>query len=268
MEDVISSTGEKMKTKALVLGLALLLLAYTASAALTVQSFSCNSQSGIVVVDAGGTLTCETSIKNTGSSAASVASVELLTDSVWAESTSYAGLGFTTSLAAGATSTATFGNIKPTTPGVHNFNYIKIDSVTDSTPASSNINVISIKNLKIDTPVNASLGDDITIGASVTSGGNTEITLTIDVTNCTLKEGESPTRNLGVVSDNTLKTASWKAVMGSGNCTYNVSASGSAGTISLSKEKISTVQSISGILSQQITLISGWNLFSLPLLPT
>jgi hypothetical protein len=254
-----------MKTKTLMCGIILLTaLALPASAALTVQSFSCNSQSGTIVVEAGGKLNCEASIKNTGSSTATVSSVSLLTDGTWAESGSYTGVGFSSSLAAGAGTTATFGNIVPTTPGLHTFNYLKLGSVTDSYPASTTVNVVSIKNIVINAPANASQGDEITVSSSVTSGGNMEITLTITPSNCTLTAGETASRNLGVVSDNTVKSASWKLIVGSGTCSYTVRAQGSNGAVSISKTKTSILGG-GGITSTQTPLIVGWNLISLPL---
>jgi len=257
--------NKKMKTKTpLIILIGLILATETVYAALTVQSFSCNSQSGTIVVEAGGKLNCEASLKNTGSSTATLSSASLLTDGTWAESGSYTGVGFTSTLAAGASTTATFGNIVPTTPGIHAFNYLKLGSVTDSYPSSTSVNVISIKNLVVNSPPNASAGDEITISASITSGGNAEITLTIEPSNCTLKLGESASRNLGVVSDNTVKSASWKLIVGSGTCSYTIRASGSSGIVSVSKTKSSTLGG-GGITSTQKSLVLGWNLISLPL---
>lgn len=255
-----------MKTRnAFIFGmLVAMILSMTVSAALTVQSFSCNSQSGVVTVEAGGTLTCEASIKNAGSATASVSSITLLTDGVWAESTSYSGLGFTSSLSAGAATTATFGNIRPTTTGLHSFNYIKIDSMTDNTPSSTTVNVIALKNMVLNAPVNASEGDEITVSSSVTSGGNMQITLTLETQNCTLKTGESATRDLGVVADNIVKSASWKVIIGSGKCTYNVRAQGSSGTVSVSKVKSNSLYG-GGVEAIKIQMLFGWNLISIPL---
>jgi hypothetical protein len=257
---------EKMKTTILSV-LVFILFSYTASAALTVQSFSCNSQSSFVVVETGGTLACEASIKNTGAEAASISSVSLLTDGMWAEKTSYDGFGFTSNLAAGASTTATFGNIKPTTPGLCNFNYLKIDSITDNTPASMTVNAISLKTLQLTLPESASEGSEVTISAYVTSGGNTEITLTLNLTNCTLKAGESAVRNLGAVADDTMKSASWKVKVSSSVCQFSVHASASSGAVSVSKSKQNTISPRGvGIQETQTPLVLGWNLISLPLI--
>jgi len=248
----MKSTNKSRKAGTIGIALMLiLLLANFASAALQVQSFSCNSQSGTIVVENGGTLTCQATIKNSGSSATNVTSVTLFLDGTWAESTSYTGLGFSSTVSGGATTTATFGNIKPTTPGVHSFSYIRINSVTDTYPSSTSINVIAIKNVALTVPSsNVSAGESFTISASITAGGNLNVVANISLSSCALSSGELVTKNLGAMTDNSVSSASWKITQGSGTCNYNVLVTGSSGAVTVtSSPKIGSKSPVGGAVT-------------------
>ncbi|MFH0860015.1 MAG: lamin tail domain-containing protein [Candidatus Altiarchaeota archaeon] len=249
-----------MAWRAGIAGLVLVLLTGLVSAAFTVQSFSCNSQSGTIVVESSGTLNCQATIKNTGSSSSNLSDVSLVLDGIWAESTSYTGLGFGSSVGAGATTTATFGNIKPITSGLHGFNYVRIGSVTDNYPSSMVVNVLTVKNMVLNVPDNATYGDEFTVSSSVTSGGTAAITLTLTVNDCALAAGETAAKALGTVSDNTVKSTSWRVVMGAGECSFNVSASSSSGAVTVSKTKSESVTYSGAATTTTTTIISVVNI--------
>lgn len=221
----------------MVLLLTVVVLSLPASGALTVQSFSCNSQSGTITVDLGGTLNCEAVVKNTGNNQADLSSVSLITDGSWAEETTYTGIGFSSKVSGGGTTTASFGNIKPTQPGLHAFNYVKMDSLIDNFPSSSVVNVLSIKNLEIIAPENETEGHEFTVSATVYSGGNQGLSLLLALTDCTLKSGQTTTQDLGSVSDNTLNSVSWRILAGLTNCNYLITATATSSSVSVSEDK-------------------------------
>ncbi len=258
--------------------LALSLLPLAARAALQVTTFTCNSESGTITVENQGSLTCEAAIQNTGSSTETLNSVSLYTSGSWANAASFAGSGFSSSIAAGATTTASFTGITPTTSGVHQFSSILMDTTSDTTAASAQVNVISIKNLELSASSQKALGSAFTVTASITAGGNlgaVTANLSIPSSECVITgDLKSQQNDMGAINNNAVTSTSWTLVQGNDSCWFNVSVAGVSADVTVRDWRNATVSNSSEAQVQDAganltpfttTLQPGWNALSIPL---
>ena len=216
-------------------------------AALSIDSFLCDSDIAV-----GNTIICSATIRNTGSSSVSLTEVSLYIDGNWVEQTSYTGTGFSSSLEAGAMTTATFANMKTTSPGVNTFNYLTVNSVPYSKPSETTVNVISIKAMTIDPASGSTMnGDNFTVSARITAGGSFTANLNLSITSgsCTLASGETASKSLSVLSDNSQGSTSWKVKQSSNTCTYLVTATGTSGVVSATRTDNGTRASTAAVCS-------------------
>ncbi|MBI4170419.1 MAG: PGF-pre-PGF domain-containing protein [Candidatus Aenigmarchaeota archaeon] len=238
----------KIKIIGITILLTLSLLAAAGNAALSIETFTCNSQSGTAVVENGATFSCQASIKNEDTqSSANLASVTLLVDGNWAEQTSYTGTGFGTSISAGASTTATFSGIRGVSPGATNkFQSIQLDSSTDTFVTNTNVNVITIKSLTVSSSSSSvASGGEFDVSATVIAGGDLgSVTLTWSGSGgCSLASGHTAAKSAGALSHNTEATRSWRVTQSSSDCVNTVTASGTASSVTTTKSKSVTVTS-------------------------
>ncbi len=227
-----------------------LLFPFISYAAVSVESFTCNGQSGTVVVENSATFSCQASIKNEDTqNSANIGSVTLLVNSNWAEQTSYTGTGFSTTITAGASTTATFSGIKSVTPGATNkFQSIQLDSSTDTLVANTNVNAIIIKSITVSSSSSSiAQGSEFDVSATVIAGGDIGgVTLTWSGSGgCSLSSGHMASKSLGSLSHNTESTRTWRIAQGSSDCVNTITALGTSSSVTTSKSKSITV-SVSG----------------------
>lgn len=223
-----------------------ILLSPLAYAAVSIETFNCNGMSGTVVVENGATFSCQASIKNEDTqNSANLGSVALLVEGSWAEKTSYTGTDFSSTLGAGASTTANFAGIKAVTPAATNkFQSIQLDNSADTFVTNTNVNVITIKSLTVTASSSSEAqGTEFNVEAVVIAGGNLgSVTLTWSGSGgCSLSSGHSASKDAGSLSHNTEATRSWKIVQGSADCVNTVKASGTSSSITTTKSKSATV---------------------------
>jgi len=205
---------------------ALLLAAPQALAALQVNGFSCNGETGTTNTPNNVAFTCSATINNPDQSTASLGSVKLYIDGTWATQ-AYDASGFATSLSTGASTTATFVDITPTTPGSHKFAYLLLDGVSDTFVADTVINVMDIRVSKVTANISsAAQNTNFTVTAEISIGGAMSVTTTIDPSDCTLASGEQATKTVGSLTEGSQASVSWKLAMGANDCSYTVSVTG------------------------------------------
>ena len=212
-------------------------------AALQVTAFSCNDQTGNVVVDNLASLSCQATINNPDQATATLNSVVLYPDGNWLESTSYAGSGFDTSISAGASTVASFTGLTPNVAGARAFDNINLDGAIDTFVADTNVNIIDIKTLSLSSSISSgNQNDEFSLQASVTAGGNLDsANVEISLSNCNLKSGESSSVSLGALNHNNQGSQTWNILMGNNHCGYTVTASGATGSITTSDSTTGTV---------------------------
>lgn len=235
-----------------VMALVFISLCSSVLADLEILSFSCNSMSPTTNVETADNMVCEAVIKNTDSqNSAGVSSVSLYTTGGWANAESYAGTGFSSTISAGASTTASFSNVIANVPGdSHKFLYIDIDSsaytekVIDLT-----VNSMTFKTMTV-TPSVSSLasGSEFDVNAYIMAGGSvSSASMTISLSGgCSLSSGESATKSIGSVSNNVEVSKSWKVTQGGSTCSVTVDASGISSPVTLSKSASSSVSFLSG----------------------
>ncbi|MBI2579158.1 MAG: PGF-pre-PGF domain-containing protein [Candidatus Aenigmarchaeota archaeon] len=217
-----------------------------AFAAVSVETFTCNGQSGTVVVENGAAFSCQVSLKNEDTqNSASISTVSLLVSGSWAEQTSYTGTSFSTSITAGGSTTATFSGIKAVSPGATNkFQSVQIDNTADTFVTNTNINVITIKSLTASASVaSAAQGAEFDVTATTIAGGDLgDVTMTWGgAGGCSLSSGHTAAKSVGALSHNTEATRTWRIVQGGADCTNTVTASGTSSSVTTTKSKSATV---------------------------
>lgn len=248
----ISGIPDKILLRKTIFVLALLMLHVSVSyAAVSVETFTCNGMSGTVVVENGATFSCQASIKNEDTqNSANIGSVSLLVDGNWAERTSYTGSDFSTTLTAGASTTATFSGMKVVSPGATNkFQSIQIDSASDTTVANTNVNVIVIKSLTVSASASsATQSSEFDVSATAVAGGDLgSATLTWSGSGgCAVSSGYTATKNVGSLPHNAETTGTWRIIQGSSDCINTITASGASSSVTTTKSKSSTVSVIAG----------------------
>ncbi len=242
--------------------LALFLLVATAHAAVSIESFTCNGMSGTVVVENGETFSCQASIKNEDTqNSANIGSISLLVNGNWAETTSYTGAGFSTTLGAGASTTATFSGIKGVAPGATNkFQSVQIDSSSDTFVTNTNVNVVVIKTLAVTTSTSSvAQGSEFDVSATMIAGGDLgSVTLTWSGSGgCAVSSGHTAAKDVGALSHNAETTRQWRIIQGSSNCINTITASGTSSSVTITKLKTATVFVTSSSSSSSSTTTSG-----------
>ncbi len=224
--------------------------------ALQVTAFSCNGESGTANVPNNLAFTCTATVNNPDSSTASLSSAKLYIDGSWAAQ-SYDGSGFSTSLATGASTTAVFADVTATTPGSHKFSYVLLDGVSDTFVTDAVVNVMDIRISRVRAnATTAGNNEPITVIADVSAGGAMSITIAIDVSGCTLATGEQASKSVGSLSQGAQTSVSWKVMMGSSDCSYTVSVTGT-GSGKVTDDVSGSVQSTSDGSSSPTQTTSG-----------
>ena len=223
-----------------------------AFAALNILSFSCNNMDPTVNVEAGGSMNCDAVIQNTDSqNSASMSSVKLYTTGSWSDAESYTGSGFSSTISAGASTTATFSSITASIPGAaHKFLHIDIDNTAHTEEVSDiSVNSITFKSMTVTPSAStSSSGSSFTVNAYLTAGGSiSSASVAISLSGgCTLGTGESATKSLGTISDNVEASASWSITQGSSTCSITVDASGTSNPVTITKSRSASVTSSGG----------------------
>ncbi|MBI2173298.1 MAG: PGF-pre-PGF domain-containing protein [Candidatus Aenigmarchaeota archaeon] len=234
--------------------------------ALSVESFVCNSQSGTVVAESGGTLVCQASVKNGDSqNSAAFNSAKLLVSGVWTDATSYTGGGFDTTISAGGSTTATFTGIGTVSPGPANkFQAILLDDSTDTFAADTTVNVLAVKSVTADATLSsATEGQQFRMDSTTIIGGDpSSATLAASLSGgCSLAAGETATKSIGDVSNNDVVSRSWQVLQGSSNCQITVTGSITASSVTVQRTATATVTNpdagSSGSSSSSSTTSSG-----------
>ncbi|MBI4167439.1 MAG: hypothetical protein HY515_00635, partial [Candidatus Aenigmarchaeota archaeon] len=219
-----------------------ILLAPYSNAALQITAFSCDGQIGTVNVANGNTMVCQSTINNPDESTASISSVRLYPSGSWLEDSVYTGSGFSTNVNSGASTTATFSGLRPTSSGLNNFDSILVDSLTDTFVADTTVNVVDFKSLSASTSASsAATSATITVFADALVGGNLDVTLSISVSGCSLKSGETSSKSLGSLSHNSAGSASWQLTMSTSTCSYTITATGTKGAVTITSTKSGSV---------------------------
>ncbi len=220
-------------------------LAAAGFASLSVESFTCNSQSGTVVAETGATLVCQASVKNGDSqNSAAFNSAKLLVSGVWTDATSYTGGGFDTTISAGGSTTATFTGISAVSPGPTNkFQAILLDDATDTFVADTTVNVLAVKSITAaSTLSSATEGQQFRVDSTVIVGGDpSSATLSVSLSGCSLASGETATKSIGDVSNNDVISRSWQMIQGSSNCQITVTGSLIASSVTVQRTTTATV---------------------------
>ncbi len=227
-----------------------------AFAALQITAFSCNGETGTINIPNNNPFTCTATINNPDDSTASLNSVKLYIDGDWTAQ-SHSGSGFSTSISTGASATATFIDITPTTTGSHKFSYILLDGVSDTFVADSTVNVMNIRIAKATANLTtAKQTNEFTVIAEIPTSGAMSVTASIDVSDCTLATGEETTKSLGLLTEGAQTSISWRLVMGAGDCSYTVSVTGS-GSGKVTDSLSGSISNLAGAGSSGSTSSSG-----------
>ena len=202
------------------------LLIPQAFAALQVTAFSCNGETGTANIPINDAFTCSATINNPDDTTATLNTVKLYIDGIWATQ-AYDGIGFSTSLTTGASTAVSFFDITPTTPGSHKFSYILLDSVSDTFVADTTVNVMDIRISDLRANLSsAGQNDQFSVIAEIPINGAMSVSATIELSDCTLATGEESTKTLGSLTEGSQTSISWRLVMGSGECSYTVTVTG------------------------------------------
>ncbi|MBL7206529.1 MAG: hypothetical protein ISS36_02940 [Candidatus Aenigmarchaeota archaeon] len=217
-----------MKKLILISVLMAILIVPGVEAALVVQDFKCKGETTLTIEN-NEQFYCQAVILNNDPSS-SVTTNEIVLDvsGNWAESNTYSGSGFSSTISAGGTTTATFEGIRTITPGNnHKFSDIDIDGTTHTEEVSSaKINAIVIKTLTLSSSSSSvATSSEFIVTANILSGGDFDATLTLTPSNCELKSGESASKSVSLAHNSEL-SRSWTITMGSSDCSLSLAATG------------------------------------------
>lgn len=243
--------------------LALMLLPAAHAVSLTISSFKCNDAVSLSIEN-GANINCVARIQNNdGSNSASVTTVKLAVSGGWAEQSLYT-KSVSTTIPAGGSTDVTFEGIKSTTTGSNlKFSSIDIDGTQHAEEiTSASVNSMAIKTVSATTSSSSvSTGSEFTVTPSVSVGGSfNSMSLAISASGCSLKSGESATKNKPeAMPDNTVWSPSpWTLVQGSGaSCSITVTASGTTDAVTLTKSKSVSVSNPSYVAPSETTATSS-----------
>ncbi len=237
-----------MRGKCLIVLVVMLLLLPTVYATLQITAFSCKGESGTITTENGETFSCTATVNNPDSqNSATLNSVILYVDGNWLENQNYAGSGFSTTISATASTTATFTDITSVGSGLNSFDYISLDGVTDTYIVDTTVNVIDITALSSSAPASVSQGGEFTISGSVTAGGSMSVTMNISLSGgCSLVTGETASKSVGSMSHNTQASKSWSVAMGGSECSYTITVVGTQGIVSATETTTGSIARADG----------------------
>lgn len=194
-----------------------------------VASFSC-TPAEVVVNDV---FSCTAQIQNVGDVAGSVSIATLYTDANdWLENPSYAQASGT-SVDPGQSVEVSFIGLRAIKTGNNGFSKIMLDDVTDSYVTDIDVNIIDIISIVTNTATSAAMGGTLETTVDVTTGGNTDVTLTWTANSggCTIPN-QAATKTITGMTDGSQQSRSWTITQGtSGACSFTILASaiGNAG---------------------------------------
>lgn len=229
----------------LISALILLLFIPSAHASLTVTSFKCNDKVALSI-ETGSNINCAVRIQNNdGSNGATVNTIRLTVSGSWADESSYS-MAVNTLIPASQSIERTFEGIRATTTGSNlKFSNLDIDGTGHAEEiTSASVNSMSIKTTTLTTSYSSrGTNEEFDAYSSVSVGGNfNAMSLTLGASGCSLKSGESATKNLGSMANNAMESRSWKVIQGSGaTCTLTATATGSTDAVALTKSKSTSV---------------------------
>ena len=239
---------DKMKKKIfLIIGILLVLtinMSFAmAVASFAVTSFSCTPSEAVI----NNVFSCTAQIKNNGDASGSVSTATLYPDSGnWLENSNYPQSSGTT-VAAGQSTEVTFTGLKAIKSGNNGFSKITLDSVTDNYVADNSVkvNVVNVVVTVSDSVSSAAMGSTFDSTASVTAGGNIDVTLTFTVNSGGCSIGSQPSqKTISSMQEGNTQSRTWTVTEGtSGSCRYTISAAatGVGGVASKTDSTSSTV---------------------------
>jgi len=196
----------------------------SAVASFQINSFSCSPSE----VEINSVFSCTAQIKNVGDASGSVSVATLYPDSNdWLESSNYP-QSSGTSVSPGQSTEVTFSGLRATKSGNNGFSKIMLDSVTDTYVVDQNkkVNVINVVVIVSNSVSSAAMGGSIDSEASVTAGGNVDVSLTFTVNSggCSIGSQTNP-KTISGMTDGATQSRTWTITQGtSGSCIYTVSA--------------------------------------------
>lgn len=235
----------------LVFSLVFLFLLPVASAAIVVDSFSCNSQTTTASVENGEAMNCNAVLLNNDlQNAVSVNQVSLAVSGGWAEQSSYT-VSLNTNIGAGQSKSVGFQNIRSTTPGSsHKFLHIDIDGTAHTEQVDSlSVNAVALKSLSLTSSASSvTTGGSFDVTSTVIVGGSyTDVTLTLSLSGCSFGSNELAGKSIGAMNNNAQATRSWTLTQGSTtSCSVTVSAAGTATPVLSTKTKTVSVANPTG----------------------
>ena len=250
-----------MTRQILISVLIVLLFIPSAHASLTVTSFKCNDKVALSI-ETGSNINCAVRIQNNdGSSSATVNTIRLTVSGSWADESSYS-MALNTQIPASQSIERTFEGIRATTTGSDlKFSNLDIDGTGHAEEiTSASVNSMSIKTTTLTTSDSSiDTNGEFDAYSSVSVGGNfNAMSLTLGTSGCSLKSGESATKDLGSMANNAMESRSWKVVQGSGaTCTLTATATGSTDAVTLTKTKSSSVTNPNPTVSASSSSGSG-----------
>lgn len=234
----------KMKRLLVLLGILLALPSIMAAADFAVNSFSC-TPSEVVINDV---FSCTAQIKNNGDAAGSVSVATLYPDgNDWLEDSNYPQASGT-SVSPGQTTEVTFTGLRATKSGNNGFSKIMLDDVTDTYVDDENVevNVINVAVSVSNTKSSAAMEESWDTTATVTAGGNIDVTLTFTVDGGGCSIGSQPSsKSITGMSDGNEQSRTWTVTHGttSGDCEFTIAGS-ATGTGGIASKTDSTSSSV------------------------
>jgi len=206
-----------------------------------VASFSC-TPAEVVVNDV---FSCTAQMQNAGDAAGSVSLATLYTDANdWLENPSYAQASGT-STDPGQSAEVSFIGLRAIKTGNSGFSKIMLDDVTDSYVTDVDVNVIDVISIVTNTAASAAMGGTLETTVDVTTGGNTDVTLTWTANSggCTIPN-QAATKTITGMTDGSQQSRSWTITQGlTGACRFTIlaSATGNAGDATTSDSTTNSI---------------------------
>jgi len=232
-----------LKLVLIFLSIIVILPSVMAVASFAVTSFSC-TPSEVAINDV---FSCTAQVRNNGDLAGSVDVITLYSDSNdWLENSNYP-QGSGTSVDPSQSIEVTFSGLRSVKSGNNGFSKIMLDDVEDKYVLDNNVkvNVINVVVTVSDSASSAASGASFDSTASVTAGGNIDVSLTFTVNSggCSIGSQDNP-KTISDMSDGNVQSRTWSVTQGSsGDCSYivNAAATGSGGIATKSDSSSSTV---------------------------
>lgn len=188
-----------------------------------VNSFSCSPSEAVI----NSVFSCTAQVYNSGT-AGILSTVTLYPDATnWLESSNYP-QSYGSSIGAGESASITFTGLRATKSGNNGFSKIMLDVSTDLYVATNNekINIINTAVTISNSASSAAMGGEITATTEVTSGGDTDVSLTFTSSSggCSIGSQTNP-KSISGMTDGSKQSRTWTITQGtSGDCQFTVSA--------------------------------------------